>query len=143
MFATLGTHGSRSITPDRPLHLACGTHRHPPMNPKHSLVASLIALALLYVAWFANDPHIVAALLVFALPPVALAVATARGWHRAGFTASVLALLWFCHGVMLLWSEPDLRLQAALETVLALAVIHAACLPGIRAWRENRQKQRS
>ena len=77
-------------------------------------------------------------LLVLLLPAL-LALAAWRRWHRAGFTAAVLALLWFSHGVMLLWSEPALRAWAAAETLLALVVIHAACLPGIRARRAARK----
>ncbi len=111
------------------------------MNPKRYLIVALLALALLFGVWFARDPRVLAALLVFVLPPLALAAATARGWRRAGFTAAVLALLWFSHGVMLLWAEPTLRLPAALEILLALAIIHAACLPGIRAWRARRRDE--
>lgn len=109
------------------------------MNPKHYLVTALLALAALYGLWFARDARLVAALLVFVLPPTLLAVAAAGGWRRAGFTAAVLALLWFSHGVMLLYAEPALRLPAGIETLLALAIIHAACLPGIRAWRSKRR----
>ncbi len=109
------------------------------MNPKHYLAAALFALTLLYAVWFARDPQVLAALLVFALPPVLLAMATLRDWRRAGFTAAVLALLWFSHGVMLLYAEPALRLQAGFEVLLALIVIHAACLPGIRARQAKRQ----
>jgi uncharacterized membrane protein len=76
---------------------------------------------------------------VFALPPALLAVAALRSWRRAGFTAGVLALLWFSHGVMLLWAEPGARAWALGETLLALLVVHAACLPGWRARRLARQ----
>jgi len=112
------------------------------MNATHYLITALLALAALYGFWFAGDAQVAAALLVFVLPPVLLAIAAARGWRRAGFTAAVLALLWFSHGVMLLYAEPRLRLQAGLETLLALVVIHAACLPGIRAWRSKREADR-
>ncbi len=115
---------------------------HSPMNPKHYLITALLALAALYGFWFAGDAQVAAALLVFALPPVLLAIAAAHGWRRAGFTAAVLALLWFSHGTMLLYAEPQLRLQASLETLLALAIIHAACLPGIRAWRSKHEALR-
>ena len=111
------------------------------MTPRRYLAAALTALALLYGIWFGRDPQVLAALLVFVLPPLLLAVAALRGWRRAGFTAAVLALVWFSHGVMLLYAEPALRPQAAIETLLALAIIHAACLPGIRAWRSKRRSK--
>ncbi|MFT4179379.1 MAG: DUF2069 domain-containing protein [Thermomonas sp.] len=109
------------------------------MNPKHYLALVLCTLAALYGTWLAGSQHLLAGLLVCVLPPVLLAIAALRGWHRAGFTASVFALLWFSHGVMLLWSEPGQRVMAALEVLLALVVIHAACLPGIRARRARNQ----
>mgnify|MGYP002662308945 CR=1 FL=1 len=53
--------------------------------------------------------------------------------------SAVIALLWFSHGVMLLWSEPQAWPWTSAEVVLALLVIHAACLPGIRARRAARK----
>ncbi len=108
------------------------------MNPQRYLAIALLAIAALYAAWFLRGAHALAGLLVFVLPPALLAAAAWRGWHRAGFTAAVLALLWFSHAVMLLWSEPPQRAWAAVATALALLVIHAACLPGIRARRERK-----
>ncbi len=110
------------------------------MNAQRYLATCLLALAALFVAWALQGAHLLAGLVAFALPPVLLALATLRGWHRAGFVASMLALLWFSHGVMLLWSEPALRLFALGETLLALLVIHAACLPGYRARKERRRE---
>jgi uncharacterized membrane protein len=107
------------------------------MSTSRPLVYALLALALFYVVWFARDQHLLTGLLVFALPPLLLAIAAWRGWHRAGFVAGVLALLWFCHGVMLAWSEPGQRWMALLEVALSLAIIYAACLPGARARREK------
>ena len=74
-----------------------------------------------------------------ARPPALLAVSALAGWRRAGFTSAVIALLWFSHGVMLLWSEPQAWPWTSAEVVLALLVIHAACLPGIRARRAARK----
>ena len=71
------------------------------MKALRPLAFALLALALFYVAWFAGDEHLLTGLLVFALPPLLLAIAAWRGWHRAGFAAGVFALLWFSHGVML------------------------------------------
>ena len=55
---------------------------------------ALLALAGLFVGWFHDDRHAAAALLVFALPPLLLAVPAWRGGRRAGFWAGVLALFW-------------------------------------------------
>lgn len=112
------------------------------MSAARYLALSLLAIAALYAAWFLRGEHALAALLVFVLPPVLLAAVAWRGWHRAGFSAAVLALLWFSHGVMLLWSEPGQRTWAAAATALALVVIHAACVPGIRARRERKAATR-
>ena len=105
------------------------------MTPARLLALLLLALAAFHAAWFTGGPHALAGLLVFALPPLLLAAAALLGWRRAGFTAGVLALLWFSHGVMLAWSEPAQRAMALGEVALALAIVYAACLPGIRARR--------
>ncbi len=111
------------------------------MTPRRYLAACLFALVVLFVTWSAKYPHTLAVgLLVFALPPVLIYHAVLRGWRRAGFTAAMFALLWFSHGVMLAWAEPAQRLFALAEAALALLVVHAACLPGIRARRERRRE---
>ena len=108
------------------------------MSAQRYLAAALGALAALFVGWSATHAAAVSGLVVFALPPALLAITALRGWRRAGFTAAVLALLWFSHGVMLAWAEPAQRLFALAEAALALVVVHAACLPGIRARRARR-----
>lgn len=110
------------------------------MSTQRYLAATLAAIAALFVGWSLARTHALAGLLVFALPPALLAIAALFGWRRAGFTAAVLALLWFSHGVMLAWAEPAQRLFALAEAALALLVVHAACLPGIRARRERRRE---
>ena len=45
------------------------------MSPARYLSLALLAIAALYVAWFARDTHALAGLLVFAAPPALLAVA--------------------------------------------------------------------
>lgn len=109
------------------------------MRAQRYLALALAALALLFVAWSLDHAQALAGLLAFALPPALLALAALLSWRRARFTASILALLWFSHGVMLAWAEPGARLFALAEIALALAVIHAACLPGIRARRARRR----
>ena len=94
------------------------------------LLASLVALALLYAAWFRHEP---AALLVFGLPPAVLALLVRRGSARAGFFAGVFALLWFAHGVMVAWTRAPERGYALGAVVLAVAIVWFASLPGLRA----------
>jgi uncharacterized membrane protein len=103
------------------------------MNAKRLLALSLVGLSVLFTLWFARGPHATAAILVLVLPPLLLALASWRGWPRAGFFAGVFALLWFSHGVMVAWSEPGQRLPAFVEIALALAIVYASSIDGIRA----------
>ncbi|MDE2408462.1 MAG: DUF2069 domain-containing protein [Xanthomonadaceae bacterium] len=105
------------------------------------LAATLFALAALFCGWSWQHAQPLAGLLAFALPPAVLGLGVLRHWPRIGFVAAVFALLWFSHGVMLLWSAPGLRGWAATETVLALVIIHAACLPGYRARKAKQRTQ--
>ncbi|MGN6111700.1 MAG: DUF2069 domain-containing protein [Luteimonas sp.] len=103
------------------------------MTPaRRFLRVALLALVLLYGAWFGAASQWMA-LAVFALPPLLLALALPRHGARAGFCAGVLALLWFSHGVMVAWTRAPERWQALAEVALALAVVLAASLPGLRA----------
>ena len=103
------------------------------MNSQRLLALALLALAVLLGLWFGHGAHALAALLVLALPPLLLAIGAWRGWPRARFVAGVFALLWFSHGVMLAWSEPAQRAFALFEVALALAVVYASSIDGIRA----------
>ena len=95
------------------------------------LVSALLGLAGLFGFWFAREGW--PALLVFAGPPLLLALGAWRGGNRAAFWAGVLALGWFSHGVMVAWSRPLERELALVEVALALVVVFAASLPGLRA----------
>ena len=99
------------------------------------LLVALLALAALYVAWFGRQPGPWAELAVFALPPALLAVALwrRRDVRRTAFWAGVLALAWFSHGIMVAWTRPGERGFALVEVALALVVVMAASLPGLRA----------
>jgi len=103
------------------------------MNARHVLVIALLALAALFIGWFGPHPSPIAELLVFAAPPLALAMGVLRGVRVAPFWAGVLALAWFSHGVMVAWSRPTERGFALAEVVLALVIVFAASLPGLRA----------
>ena len=96
------------------------------------LQLALLALAVLYAAWFARGAEWVA-LLVFAVPPLLLALRLPRGGARVAFWAGVLALAWFSHGIMVAWTRAPDRAFALGAVVLSLLVVLAASLPGLRA----------
>ena len=96
------------------------------------LVIALLTLVVLHALWFGGMRDWFA-LVVFALPAAWLAVAAARAQRRAGFWSGVLALLWFSHGVMVAWTRPPERGFALAEVALAVAIVFAASVPGLRA----------
>ena len=97
------------------------------------LVCALIALTGLYLMWFGGMPSPWATLFVFAMPPAALAMAALRDRRSAGFWAGVFALGWFSHGIMVAYTRAPERLFASVEILLALVVVFAASIPGMRA----------
>ena len=97
-----------------------------------ALVAALLGLTALYTLWFHADRDRVAALLVFALPPLLLALGALARRATARFWAGVLALAWFSHGVMVAWAHAEQRGYALVEIALSLAVIFIANAPGLR-----------
>lgn len=103
------------------------------MTSKRLLMLALLGLALLFGVWYVRGPHAPAALVVLVLPPLLLAAAAWRGWARAGFVGGVFALFWFSHGVMVAWSEPSQRAFALVEVLLALVVVYASSIDGMRA----------
>lgn len=100
---------------------------------KRVLIATLCALVLLYAFWFGRVSPDWVALLVFGLPPALLAFALWRRSRTAGLVGAVLALLWFSHGVLIAWIRPEERVLAWIELMLAVVVVFAASLPGLRA----------
>ena len=102
------------------------------MNARQGLVVALLALVVLYGAWFVPRGETVA-FVVFAGPAIAFAFAALRQRRTAGFWAGVFALLWFSHGVMVAWTRPAERGLALAEVALALVVVALASLPGLRA----------
>ncbi len=109
-------------------------------NSRRILGLALLALAVLYAGWFGHDRQWVA-LVVFALPPLWLLRTTLLGNLRSGFWAGVLALLWFSHGVMVAWTRPPERAFALGEAGLAVVIVLAASIPGLRARFGGRRKQ--
>ncbi|MGQ4584654.1 DUF2069 domain-containing protein [Lysobacter sp. F60174L2] len=105
-----------------------------PLSPaRRILIASLIALVLLYAFWFGRAHPDTAALLVFGLPPALCAFAAWRRARTAGLWSAVLALAWFSHGVLVAWIRPEERGLAWIELLLAVVIVFAASLPGLRA----------
>jgi len=107
------------------------------------LVGALALLAAVFVGWFARDSSPWAELAVFALPPALLALGKWRGRRTAGYWASVLALFWFSHGVMVAYSRPAERGYALAEVALALVIIFAASGPGMRARLAQKKAERA
>jgi len=106
------------------------------------LVIVLLLLALLYSTWFYHDRHWQAALLVFAFPPLCLLAGLLAGWPNAPLSAGIAALLWFSHGVMSAWTQPQHLLYAWLEMSLALTVVMLVSVPGLRArFKKRKHKQ--
>ena len=97
------------------------------------LVGALLALSVLYALWFHADKDRIAALLIFSLPPLLLAIGALARRATARFWAGVFALCWFSHGVMSAWAHPETRSYALIEIVLALIVVFSSNAPGLRA----------
>jgi len=100
------------------------------------LALALLALSVLYATWFHDDRHRLAAMLVFALPPLLALAGVLRGGStgaKAAFWAGVLGLFWFSHGVMIAWSQPADAGWGWAEIALSLVVIVAGSWPGLRA----------
>ena len=100
------------------------------MSARTLLACALLALVLLYVAWFVRADPVAA--LVFAGPPLALALLLGSAPRIVAFLSGVLALAWFSHGVMVAWSRPPERMPALAEVALALAVIGAGNYEAMR-----------
>ena len=107
------------------------------------LVAALAMLAALFGLWFARMPSPWVAWAVFALPPALLAIGRWRGRRTAGYWASVFALFWFSHGIMVAYSRPPERWFALAEVALALVIIFAASGPGMRARLAQKKAERA
>jgi uncharacterized membrane protein len=97
------------------------------------LAAALASLALLFAMWFRDAPQSLAAIGLFAGPPLLLAAGALRRSRAAMFWSGVLALFWFSHGVMLAYDRPSERGYALAEVALALLVILAANWSGLHA----------
>ena len=95
------------------------------------LLAGLFGLVALFAFWFAHEG--LHALDWFAGPPLLLAAFNWRGGQKPAFWAGLFALGWFSHGVMVAWSQPEVRELALIEIALALVVFVGATIPGLQA----------
>lgn len=108
------------------------------MSGRHALhrrllLLQLLVLAAVFAVWFAGDARPLQALAVFALPPLLLAAGVAMGRRQAAFWSGIFALGWFCHGIMLAWSQAGGRAFALAEVALAVGIVFAANWPGLQA----------
>lgn len=113
------------------------------MHPSLSRIVpacALVALAALYAWWFRDDPQRFAAWLVLVLPPLLLAPGVLLGGRLSRFWAGVLALLWFCHGVMEAWSRTATRAQAWVLIVLSLVVVFSVSWPALQSRFDRRPR---
>jgi uncharacterized membrane protein len=98
-------------------------------------IFALLALQWLWHAWLAPQtlasPVMMAA--AFSLPILPAAVLFAFGQRHAAYWGALAALLYFTHGVMLVWASPEERGLAAAQTLLSVALVLSSSWEGIRA----------
>ena len=98
----------------------------------------ILALALLQPVWHLwlapstwLPPAIVLGLMSLPILPALLLAIFRR--RSAGFWGGVAALLYFSHGVMELWSNPEVTALAWVETLLSVGLVVAASWRGLQA----------
>lgn len=98
----------------------------------------ILALALLQPAWHLwlapsswLPPVFVAVVMSLPILPAVLLALFRR--PSAGFWGGVAALLYFSHGVMELWSNPEVTALAWTETLLSVGLVVAASWRGLQA----------
>jgi uncharacterized membrane protein len=99
------------------------------VNPLRVGLLALIALTLLEIAWHAwlvPAESLRATLVITALPAAFCVLLCGRNLRRGVLVGGMLSLLYFAHGVSSAYSEPEARLPAFGEIVLALSIIGAA-----------------
>lgn len=113
------------------------------MNPLRLGLCAWALLTLLQPAWYlwlappANGNATLALLLT--LPPLLLPLLALRsGAQRALLWVGVVALLYFCHGVVAAWTYPATRVPAVLEILCCLVLI-ATLGWNVRLSREKRR----
>jgi uncharacterized membrane protein len=111
------------------------------VTPERVGAAAWIALVLLQFAWYlviappsAGSPWIALGLTLPALLLPALALR--RGLRRALLWVGVVALFYFCHGVVGAWIAPAARVPALIESGLCVVLI------GTLGWSVRRDRAR-
>ncbi len=102
----------------------------------------LLALQLAWHGWLA-PPTVLPQGFVLALaagPLLLVVLALLLKRPKALFAAALLALLYFCHGVMEAWSLPAVRGLALVEVALSVALIGFAGWP---SWRDGLARRRA
>jgi uncharacterized membrane protein len=98
------------------------------------LIALQFAWYLLIAPPTGGSPWIALALV---LPALLLPLLALRnGLRRALFWVGVVALFYFCHGIVAAWIAPTARWPAIVESVLCVVLI------GVVGWIGRREKQR-
>lgn len=117
---------------------------HPGLARPLALVrAGLVALLALQLAWHGllpppRSPLGWTALALAVLPLLAVLPGAWRGRPLPLFWANLLALLYFCHGVTEAWTDPAQRGLALAEVALAVLVVCAYGVLGLRSRRAAR-----
>lgn len=89
--------------------------------------AALALLQIVWHAWLLPPARMpLAAVLVIALPPLAVPLLYWRAPARALLLAGMISLFYFCHGVAEAWAAPRDRAFAWIELLLAVIVILAS-----------------
>lgn len=97
------------------------------------LTAALLALTAAYGGWLWAEGAEPGLWAVFALPPLLLGAGVWLRRRTAPFWSGVMALLWFSHGVMVAYSEPDQRTWGLAVTALSVAIVVLSSLRGLVA----------
>lgn len=89
--------------------------------------AALVMLQLAWYLWLAPPANGNGALaLLFTLPPLLLPLFALRtGVRRALLWVGIIALFYFCHGIVAAWVYPGARVPALVEVLLCLLLIGA------------------
>lgn len=105
--------------------------------------AAWLALAVLQPVWhgWLAPPETLSrvAMVLLATVPLALPLLAIRRPARALLLASIVALAYFCHGVMESWAAPHVRGLAYAEIALALMLIVATGTIGLLERRAARR----
>jgi uncharacterized membrane protein len=94
-------------------------------------IVALFALQFLWHGLLLPSGWLIAGL--YALPILPAVVLLLLGHRRAAYWGAVAALLYFSHGVMEAWANPEARLLALTEVALSVWLIVAYGWDGLQA----------